>query len=366
MAIPFIIGAAAVAAGAFGVKKGLDAKSDLEDAERYARWAKEESEEANSNLDYQKNRTNDELESYGQSKKDAMEQLAIFDSLICYPDGTRRGNQLQAGKKFSETYPKIIITHEEEVNILKALHIIDENSSVNAATELVKAQNIEMETISSAVKAVASGSLAGLAAAGGAYAGVMYLGTASTTTAIATLSGAAAKSATLAWLGGGSLASGGLGVAGGTAVLGGLVAGPLLAIGGAVMASKAAEKKDEAYSEYQKVQAAVEKLEVVTSKLESIERYTRECYRTLQDLVFSWTLTPLYELKGYAERNVTLKDLSEEERGVVYANYAFYYTIADFIKQPTMNETGDDALEKKYRLAETKMKERTNYLLSYI
>lgn len=366
MPIPFIVAGAAIAAGAFGVKKGLDAKNDLEDAERYARWAKEESEEANSKLDSQKRKTNTELESYGQSKKDAMEYLAIFDGLICYPDGTRRGNQLQVGKNFSNEYPKIIITHEEEINILKALHIIDENSSVKVAIELVKAQNIEMETIGSAAKAVASGSLAGLAAAGGAYAGVMSLGAASTGTAIAGLSGAAAKSATLAWLGGGSLASGGLGVAGGTAVLGGLVAGPLLAIGGAVMASKAAEKKDEAYSEYKKVQAAAEKLKVVTSKLRSIERYTEECRSTFNDLVENWTETLLELLKGYAERNVKLKELSEEEREVVYANYAFYYTIADFIKQATMNEKGDDVLEEKYRLAETKMEERTNYLLSYI
>lgn len=366
MPIPFIVAGAAIAAGAFGVKKGFDAKSDLEDAERYARWAKEESEEANSNLDSQKLRTNRELESYGQSKKDGMEHLSIFDSLICYPDGSRRGNQLQAGKNFSKENPKIIITHEEEIDILKALHIIDENSTVKAASELIKAQNIEMEAMGSAVKAVASGSLAGLAAAGGAYAGVMSLGAASTGTAIAGLSGAAAKSATLAWLGGGSLASGGLGVAGGTAVLGGLVAGPLLAIGGAVMASKAAEKKDEAYSEYKKVQAAAEKLKVVTSKLGSIERYTEETHDTFKELVSNWTETLLELLKDYAERNVKLKDLSKEEREVVYANYAFYYTIADFIKQPTMNEAGDDVLEEQHRLAETKMEERTNYLLSYI
>ena len=48
---------------------------------------------------------------------------------------------------------------------------------------------------------------------------VSTLATASTGTAISSLSGAAATNATLAWLGGGSLASGGLGVAGGQAIL---------------------------------------------------------------------------------------------------------------------------------------------------
>jgi hypothetical protein len=41
------------------------------------------------------------------------------------------------------------------------------------------------------------------------YGGVMQLGAASTGTLISSLSGAAATNATLAWLGGGSLAAGG-------------------------------------------------------------------------------------------------------------------------------------------------------------
>lgn len=47
----------------------------------------------------------------------------------------------------------------------------------------------------------------------------MVFGTASTGTAISTLSGAAAVNAALAWLGGGTLAMGGLGVAGGAGLL---------------------------------------------------------------------------------------------------------------------------------------------------
>ena len=47
----------------------------------------------------------------------------------------------------------------------------------------------------------------------------MKIGAASTGTLISTLSGAAASNATLAWLGGGSLAAGGGGIAAGTMVL---------------------------------------------------------------------------------------------------------------------------------------------------
>src|SRR5699024_12634359 len=52
------------------------------------------------------------------------------------------------------------------------------------------------------------------------------------------LSGAAASNATLAWLGGGALSAGGYGVAGGTLVLGGVVAGPALAVGGLIMSDR--------------------------------------------------------------------------------------------------------------------------------
>ena len=59
-----------------------------------------------------------------------------------------------------------------------------------------------------------------------------------TGTALATLSGPAYVHATLAALGGGSLATGGLGMAGGAAVLGAVVAAPMLAV-----ASFAADRK---------------------------------------------------------------------------------------------------------------------------
>lgn len=73
---------------------------------------------------------------------------------------------------------------------------------------------------------------AGLTTATSTYFLVGKLATASTGTAISTLSGAAATNATLAWLGGGSIAAGGGGIAAGTAVMGGLIAIPALAVMG--------------------------------------------------------------------------------------------------------------------------------------
>lgn len=80
----------------------------------------------------------------------------------------------------------------------------------------------------SEVKAAAGGMSAGSAAVIGSWSVVSVLGTASTGTAIATLSGAAATNATFAWFGGGALAAGGAGIAGGTALLGGVALAPVI------------------------------------------------------------------------------------------------------------------------------------------
>jgi hypothetical protein len=72
----------------------------------------------------------------------------------------------------------------------------------------------------------------------GATGAVAAFGTASTGAAISSLSGAAAWNATLAWLGGGSIAAGGGGMAAGAVVLGGLVAAPALLIVGYAFSSK--------------------------------------------------------------------------------------------------------------------------------
>lgn len=79
----------------------------------------------------------------------------------------------------------------------------------------------------SETKAAAGGIGVGSAAVIGSWSAVSVLGTASTGTAISTLSGVAFTNATFAWFGGGSLAVGGAGIVGGTALLGGIALAPI-------------------------------------------------------------------------------------------------------------------------------------------
>ncbi len=127
----------------------------------------------------------------------------------------------------------------------------------------------------------ASGALAGL----GAYGSVGLLASASTGTAIASLSGAAATNATLAWLGGGDLSAGGLGMAGGTAILGGFVAGPAIAITGLMMASKAEEALTKARAYEAEVDEKIAEIEGMHLILQGLQANASEMANTLKKLV---------------------------------------------------------------------------------
>ena len=133
---------------------------------------------------------------------------------------------------------------------------------------------------------------AGVATAAGVYSLVGALGTASTGTAIGALSGAAAKSATLAWLGGGSVAAGGGGVAAGTMVLGGLVVGPALLVAGFFASSKAEKVETEVEKKIAEMDVAEAKMEqqlavlkMVLRRVDEVHEATDETDQALQSLL---------------------------------------------------------------------------------
>ena len=113
-----------------------------------------------------------------------------------------------------------------------------------------------------------------------AYNLVGVLGSASTGTAILSLSGAAATNATLAGLGGGSLAVGGGGMALGSIVLGGLVAGPALLVGSFFVGAKAEEIRTCVAQECTKIDVAEAQMnQQVTAYRIKILRSSNEIWR---------------------------------------------------------------------------------------
>ncbi|MBF2758928.1 MAG: hypothetical protein ISN28_01460 [Ectothiorhodospiraceae bacterium AqS1] len=130
----------------------------------------------------------------------------------------------------------------------------------------------------------ASAAMAGGAASTATVGLVGLFASAGTGTSIGTLSGAAAQSATLAWLGGGTLASGGGGVAMGTFVLGGVVLAPAMLVGGLVLASQGQKALSQARDDERKVNIACEELKTLREFLKRARKRVDELEKVLRGL----------------------------------------------------------------------------------
>lgn len=126
-----------------------------------------------------------------------------------------------------------------------------------------------------------AGLFSGASTAAGTWALVGTYGAASTGTAINGLSGVAATNAILAWLGGGSLATGGLGMAGGTVVLGGIVIVPMVTIMGLVQHWKANKKILVIKEEGVKVVEFIDEIEGNLLSFDVIEKRSIELFESI-------------------------------------------------------------------------------------
>lgn len=252
MPFPLLLwGAAALLAGT-GVVKGVSAMSDFDDAKNIGSSAEKHHKEAEADLEEQRKKTNSDFEELGRIK------LSVFTTQIRH--------LVQAIKKSGKSAHSNLSQFEQSFSVenLKEMEAMVLNS--------LKIEN-----------GIASGTLTGVLAGLGAYSSVGTLAAASTGTAISSLSGVAATNATLAWLGGGSLATGGFGMAGGAIALGGIVLGPALAIGGFMLASKAEEALTQARIYEADVYIAIEKIKASINILAALSTNAREMASALTE-----------------------------------------------------------------------------------
>lgn len=227
-----------IPAAVVGVVKGIKAHCDNKKAQEINERAQGVIDAARMELEEARDITQKSLETLGEKKLNiCRNSLAEFVNVF----GRIKSVELQESRGLKELEKFKI----DQVNF----------GQLKEATSLA----------SSMLGGTTAGVAGGAAIAYAAFGLVGTFGTASTGTAIASLGGAAATNATLAWLGGGSLAAGGAGVAGGMTVLGGLVAGPALAIMGCYLGAKASANLDNAYSNLAEAREAAEQVKVMIS-----------------------------------------------------------------------------------------------------
>lgn len=312
MPIPLIIAAAAVAAGV-GVKKGLDAKKDNDTAREYSEIASSIFYSAEKNLEKSRNSTTETLVDLGRLKLNVWREdmgrfVRVFESLRKVQfTGTVSTEELRQGK-----------VAERELSEMKSLSLSANEVVLGGAT------------------AVSTGALVGLAS----YGGAMMFASASTGTAISSLAGAAAKNATLAWFGGGALAAGGMGMAGGMVVLGGIVAGPVLAVGGFILAAKAKENLANAKTQLAEAKLAASEMNQAAAVVQSIQKIAREFHDVTVQLrkrlvVLQIQLEHVIETAG-----TDFSSYSHEQKQIVYYTVQYAQAMKLLLETPLLTANG--------------------------
>ena len=324
MPLPLLFIGAAAATGLFGASKTAKAISDNSKAGQINRIANENVEAARQKLEVKRAEVADSFDYLGELKLNVL-QNNVMD--------------------FVKTFEQIKnVDFKNSVGMDELNMHIDQKSF----TELKELGNFASSVAGGAVAGAAGGALTAF----GAYSAAMSLGAASTGTAISTLSGAAATNATLAFFGGGSLATGGLGMAGGMAVLGGLVAGPALTVMGLIVGAKANESLNNALANKAEADEIAESLELLSAKCAAIRRRSYMFYNLLTSLdarllPLVWKMQEIIKEEG-----IDYRAYKQESKNVIAAAAANAQSIKAVLDTPILAENGE-LTEESLKLIET-------------
>ena len=314
MPLPLFFIGAAVATGAIGGGKTIKAVTDNTKANAINNRANMSVEEAKDELNRQRKAVSTALDKLGEEKLDVLNH-DIMDFVTSF-----------------EKIKNIDFQSSVGLEELKNFHI-DENTF----RELKELGNFALEVAGGAAAGAVGGALTAL----GAYGAATTFASASTGTAIATLSGAAASNATLAFFGGGSLAAGGLGMAGGMVVLGGLVAGPALMVMGMITGAKSHEKLENALSNKAQADEIVESLHAASKQCSAVRRRTYMFYNLLAHLD-SLFLPQVWKMQDIIENEGTdYRAYNPDSKKVIAAAASTACTIKAVLDTPILTAEGE-------------------------
>ena len=319
MPLPLLIIGGAVATGVLGLVKSYRAYSDTVEARTLSEAAEATFKEAEQRLRNVRAHCTKDLETLGRLKFSIWDrQLGRFVSLF----GQLRHVELSGASTVGQ---------------LGALSF-----SQNDLAKMKELSNLAGEVVGGGAVSLGTGALVGMAS----YGGATMLATASTGTAISSLSGVAATNATLAWFGGGALSAGGAGIAGGIAVLGGIVAAPVLAVGGMMLASQARRKLANARRQQAKAEQAASEMRMATAVVDGIRQVARQV-RDVTTQLDERTTRVLDRLAGVMARSGTdYARYTETERRQVHMAVMFATGLKTVLETPILTQEG--ALGQQY------------------
>ena len=335
MPLPLMFIGFAAATGSLGIGKGVKAGIDTSKAKRLNNSANEIVEYAVDRLNSQRKACEYALNELGEQK------LFILNSSIV---------------DFIDSFSQL-----KNVEFTESLGMDELRDFSNDKKEFEELKAMARFAGSMAGGAVA-GTAGGALVAMGAYGAAQSLALASTGTAISALSGAAASNATLAFFGGGSLASGGLGMAGGAAVLGGLVAGPALMVMGLVAGAAAKKTLEKAKTNFAEAEQISEELSVASVQCEAIRRRTYKFYNLLSRLDARF-LPLVYRMEDIIkEEGTDYREFKEESKKAIASCASIAVSIKSVLDTPLLTESGMLAPEsgKIVDLIEDKLEIETN------
>ena len=313
MPLPLLFIGVAAATGTFGIGSTVKAGIDANTAKNINKSANQIVQDSTDWLNAQRLACGRSLSQLGEEK------LFVLSSSIT---------------EFLDGFQKIKnVDFKDSVGLdeLKKMHIDEQDF-------------VEMRALVNFAGSLAGGAVAGTAggalAAFGAYGAAQALAVASTGTAISTLSGAAATNATLAFFGGGSLAAGGLGMVGGTAVLGGLVAGPALMVMGLVAGNAAKKNLEKAYTNRSEAVQIASQLNVAGLQCETIRRRTYMFYNLLARLD-TYFLPLIYRMEDViANEGDDYRQYSEDSKKTIASCASVAVSVKTVLDTPLLTDDG--------------------------
>ncbi|ETP72538.1 hypothetical protein UYO_1467 [Lachnospiraceae bacterium JC7] len=287
MPLPFILGIAAGVAAVGGIGSGIHGGMKMKEANDTMEYAKRKHQYAIDKFERMNSSTTRMMDSLGTQELEILSGFEHFSDLI---------EKIQNRPEFKSFLKEGIDIPKYDAQKLKEVS--------TGAGVLV-----------GGLGGAAAGTAGGFAAAGATTSAVMALGTASTGTAIASLSGAAATNATLAALGGGAIAAGGGGIALGTTILGATTLGVGLLVGGVIFNITGSKLSDQADEAYRQACKTADEVETICAFLSKLENSARKFKRTLTSVeaAYKERLQILDHIVNY-EGKTDWQDFSEQDK----------------------------------------------------